>query len=190
MKKIRFGILSGIVAVLICGAAMLVGCSITVMPNNVPLIKGFETRSLKGVSLIVANAEKDATEYDIRNDRGDNSGLRTNRRAWSAKLVESLAGELARRGARVESHASLTLSITLPEIIFTQTRDLYQFKVKVLVSSSRVWSKNYEGIAESGLIGIESTTSMTNRLAGQALQEAVKAMLDDAEFLARLSADK
>jgi hypothetical protein len=108
------------------------------MPKNMPLVREAEEVSLSGVSVIVTNAEKDAVEHDILTDKGEDSGLRGDRQAWSGKLVETLARELARRGARVSSTASLTLSVALPKITFVQTRELYKVKVKVAVSSSTV----------------------------------------------------
>ncbi len=114
------------------------------------------------------------------------SGLRGDRQAWSGKLVETLARELARRGARVSSTASITLSVALPEITFVQTRELYQIKVKVAVSSSIVWSTDYEGIAGVSVNSVWTIAGATDQLAGRALAEAVKAMLEDSEFLKQL----
>lgn len=180
------GIKRGAVAALICGAALLAGCSYTALPKNLPLIKEYEEVSLTGVSLIVTNTEKDPAEHDILTDEGERSGFRANRQAWSKRLVEALARELARRGAQVRSDAPVRLDITLPEITFIQTRSLYRFSVKVVVSSSRGWSKNYEGIAGSNRYGVWSTAAAADQWAGQALAEAVKAMLGDTEFLAHL----
>jgi hypothetical protein len=182
------GIKRGAVASLICGAALLAGCSHTAFPKNLPLIKEYEAVSLTGVSLIVTNAEKDSAEHDILTDEGEKSGFRANRQAWSKRLVEALARELARRGAQVRSDAPVTLDLTLPEVTFTQTKALYQFRVKVVVSSSTGWSKNYEGVAGSNRYGVWSASAEADRLAGQALAEVVKAMLGDAGFLAHLVA--
>lgn len=186
MNRIRPGRKRGRVAALICSAALLSGCSYAIMPKSVPPIKGYEALSLTAVSVTVRNAEKDATEYEILTDEGQNPGLRANRQAWSKRLVEALAGELARRGARVSSDAPVTLSLALPEIIFLQTSALYQLKVKVAVSTSTGWSKQYEGIAGSSRYRAWSVTAEADRWAAQALAEAVKAMLGDPEFLAHL----
>lgn len=175
------------VAVLICITAPLAGCSYTVMPKNIPPVKDYESLSLQDVSLIVTNAEKDSTEYAVPTEKGTKSALRMNRRAGSKLLVEALANELAKRGAQLRSRAALTLSLSLPEITFIQTKELFQLKVKALVSSSTGWSKNFEGAAETGRSGAESVNAMVNRLAGQALADTIKAMLGDAEFLAQLS---
>ncbi len=186
MKKTFPVMKGGAVAVLISGAVLLAGCSITVMPDNIPMIKEYETVSLAGDCLIVTNAEKDSTVYEVPNEKGGKSGLRGNRQAMSKTLVESLAMELARRGASVRVGAPVTLGLALPEALFVQINDVYRFKVKVSVSSSLGWSKNYDGIAESSLGTTESATAMANRLAAQALAGSIKAMLADSDFLAQL----
>lgn len=173
-------------AVMICCAALLGGCSYTAMPKNVPMLKGQDTSTLTGVSVIVTNAETDAAESDIRTDRGENSGFRANRQAWSRKLVEALARELARRGAQVRGDAPLRLSVALPEVFFIETREQIQFKVKVAVSSSTGWTKEYEGAAGSERRRIGSVSEAADRLAGLALAEALKAILGDAEFVSQL----
>ena len=190
MEKTHLAIQQGVVALLVCSVLVLTGCGVKVMPNTVPVIKNIETPPMNGVSLIVVNVEKDSSDFQILNDKGQNLGFVANKQAWSKKLVESLAGELAKRGAHVRAGASLTLSIALPEIIFNQIRDRYQFKVKAAVTSPTGWSKAYEGNAESGPGFFESAESLTNRLAGLALADAVKAMLSDAEFLAQVSGKK
>lgn len=172
-----------VLATLVGSAALLIGCGHTVLPKQVPLVKGYETISLGGAALIVVNAEKDASDQAIATPEGGTSALRANRQAWTRALVESLSRELAKRGARLTSKAPLRMSISLPEILVSRTQESYQFKVKVLVASSTGWSKKFEGSAESELRSLESVFGMTDRLAGQALEEAIKAMLGDAEFL-------
>jgi uncharacterized lipoprotein YajG len=175
-------------AALVLCLSLLASCSYTVMPKSAPPVKEFSDLSLKDAFLIVTNAEKDASLYSIPNENGKNTALRTNRQKWSTLLVEALAGELAKRGARVSSRAALTMSLAVPEITFTQTRELSRYTVKVLVSSSTGWSKNYAVTAQAGPQGMETVTAMADRLAGQSLAEAVKAMLGDAEFTAQLGA--
>jgi hypothetical protein len=185
MKQFRYGLPCAALVALMCGMAVFGGCSYTVMPRSIPSLKDASS-SLTGASLIVTSAEKDATTYAIRTDTGDSSALRANRQAWSNMLVETLAGELAKRGARISSRAPLMLGLALPEIIFAQQNKLYQIRVKVLVSSSSGWQKNFEGSAESGAYGFESTVSLMNRLAGLALAQSVKAMLSDEDFLTQV----
>ncbi len=175
-----------VIAAVSCIVALLGGCSYTVMPKNISLNSVSKTGSLAGVSLFVISAEKDSTDYAIPTDTGGISALRANRQTWSTMLVEVLASELAKRGARVSTKAPLAINLTLPEIIFAQNKDVFQLSVKILVFSSAGWQKNYKGVAESGAESFESVSTMVNRLAGQALAEAVKAMLGDPDFLAQV----
>jgi hypothetical protein len=190
VEKLHLAINQNVVALLVCSMLVLTGCGVKVMPNTVPLIKNVETPPMNGVSLIVVNVEKTSEDFQILNDKGQNLGFVANKQVWSKKLVESLAGELARRGAHVRAGASLILSIAMPEIICNQIRDRYQFKVKAAVALSTGWSKSYEGNAESGPGFFESADALMNRLAGQVLADAVKAMLSDADFLAQVSGKK
>lgn len=190
MEKLKISIQLGIVTFLVCSAMLIAGCGVMVIPNNIPLIKNVEIPKMNGVTLIVVNVEKDSSDYQILNDKGQNLGLVANKHMWSKKLVESLAGELAKRGAYIRANSSLTLSIALPKIVFNQIGDMYQFKIETEVSTSTGWSKNYMGIAETGLGYFESMNSLVNRLAGLALGDAVKTMLNDADFLAQISGKK
>ncbi len=176
----------GAYAVLMFSFVLIPGCGVSVRPDNIPVLQGYENVSLRGASLLVANTEQDSSEYVVRNDSGAESGITANRYAWSKMFVQALAGELARRGAEVRINAPLTLSIALPEIIFNQFGNLFQFRVVVAVTLSTGWSRDYEGIAEAGLNAFESRTGMFNRLAGEALAEAAKSMLRDDEFLMQL----
>ena len=190
MKKICPGITCGAIAALFCSAVTLGGCTYTAVPKNVPAITGSEAMSLSGVSVIVTNAEKDSMEYKILTDGKDDSGFRANREAWSRKLVECLARELAKRGAQVRSSAPVKLSLALPEITFIESTSEYQFKVKVAASSSKGWSKAYEGTAGTSRYRTVSMAAEADQLAGEALGEAIKVMLGDAEFLAQLPGKK
>ncbi len=165
---------------------MLAGCSIAARPDALPALREYGKASLTGVSLIVINAEKDPSDHEIRNDSGAKSGIVANRFVWSSMFVEALAGELARRGARVRVNAPLTLGIAVPDITFNQFGTLFQFRVVVAVVSSTGWSRDYEGIAEAHLKAFESRAALVNRLAGEVLAEAVKAMLRDDDFLTHL----
>jgi hypothetical protein len=175
------------VAGLIICAALIAGCTYAVIPNAVPPEKGFDKQSLAGITLLVVNEEKSAREYDILDDKGQKQGITANRQAWSNTLVEGVASELARRGAQVRAKAPLMLGISLPEITFNQHHNNYQFKVKVVVSSSHGWTKTYEATAESGAGLFETFEAVTGRLSGQVLAEAVKVMFSDTEFIAHIA---
>ncbi len=174
-------------AALIISAGLVLSCSVAVKPGNVPMVKGIDKVSLKGVSLIVVNAEKDSSQFEIPNEKGQKLGIMANRQAWTGKLVEALSGELAKRGAQIRAKAPLQFNIAIQDIVFGMADNSYKFTVKVSVKSSRGWSKTYDGVAESGTGLLESTTSLTERLSGQALAEAIKAMLADGEFLKQLN---
>jgi len=176
-----------VLPVLIFCLALLGGCSsYLVVPKGLPRVSGHETLSLSAVSLIVVNAEKDATEQDILTANKGWSGFRGNRQAWSKQLVESLSRELALRGAQVRSTAPVVLSLALPEITFNETGNQFKFAVKVLVSSSVGWAKEYNGVAASSDRNTGSVSAEADRLAGMALADAVGKMLGDTAFLVRL----
>lgn len=174
------------VAALIFITALLAGCNYTAMPNNVPRITRADELLLKNISVIIINAEKNGSIEEILTDEGETSGFQANRQRWSKKLVESLAAELARRGAIVRSTAPVKLSIELPEITMLQTTNLYQFRVKALVVSSTGWSKTYEGIAGGDINSVWSVTAAAAQWSGQALAEVIKTMMHDREFLTAL----
>jgi len=176
-----------VLPILVLCLALLGGCSTyMVVPKALPPVKGYEALSLSAVSLIVVNAEKDPTEQDILTAQKGRSGFRGNRQAWAKRLVESLSRELAVHGARVRSDAPVVLSLAVPEITFSETRDQFQFTVRVVVSSSVGWAKEYEGVAASTVTSTGSMQAEVDRLAGQALTDAVRKMLGDTAFLVRL----
>ena len=176
----------GVFVALIISVALVTGCAMSLKPSAVPSVKGLETMSLSGNSLAITNAEKDASAYDILNDKGQKLGITADRQEWSRIFIDALAGEMSRRGAQIRVKAPLTLSITLPEIIFIQEKDVYTVKLKVSVSTSKGWSKTYEAAAKSGSGLFELLNEVTSRLAGQALSEGVKTLLSDSEFLAQV----
>jgi hypothetical protein len=166
-------------------AALLASCIVVVLPKDVPLARTANPGSYNGASLIVTNSEKDAASTAIRDDAGSKQGFTANRQAWSRKLVEAMARELARRGAQVRAGASVTIDIAVPEITITQLRDDFRCKVKVRAGSSAGWTKLYEAVAQTSVGSFEPLESMADRLAGLALTEAVKVILGDPEFAAQ-----
>jgi len=186
-RSYRTGGAVSFLPLLVLCSALLGGCgTYMVAPKALPPVKGYETLSLSAVSLIVVNAEKDPAEQDILTAQKGRSGFRGNRQAWAKRLVESLSRELAVHGARVRSDAPVVLSLAVPEITFSETRDQFQFTVRVVVSSSVGWAKEYEGVAASTVTSTRSMQAEADRLAGQALTDAVRQMLGDTAFLVRL----
>jgi len=175
-----------ITAVVLTGVTMLNGCAITAVPDQVPAQKGVRQQNLTGVSLVVLSASQDASPYQILTETGVDVGFVYNRRTWSGKLAEALAGELARNGAVLRTNASLKLSVAVKEVTVVQTGEINQFKVKVSASSSRGWAKDYDASAETTTGIFETVDSMTRRLAGMSLAGVVKVMMDDRDFLAQL----
>jgi uncharacterized lipoprotein YajG len=174
-------------ALLIAAIVLLVGCStMMILPKGVPPIKKLETGSVAGVSLNIKSAETNSREYAILNSSKQATGFVTNRQAWSKMLVEALAGELSRRGAQVRVNAPVTISIALPEIIVNQSRGFLRSSIKVAVTSSTGWSKRYEVTVESDPGPFETLYTTMISVSGQTLGEAIKTMLEDAEFLAQL----
>jgi uncharacterized lipoprotein YajG len=169
--------------VFIC-AAMLAGCSIAVHPKHVPSSAGAGAPDLTGAIIMVANAEQDSSEYAVRDEKGKSTPVIVNRMKWSRKLVETLASDMAKRGARVRANPKVTLNISIPEITFSQFGELFQFKVTAAVVASTGWSRQYDGIAETTPGVIESSAGMTERLAGDALSKVIRAMLRDEDFVA------
>jgi len=163
MNSKYYRIVNGVIAALIFSTALLAGCSYTAMPGNVPRSAVYDDLSLTNMSVIIKNAEENASTEEILTDHGEPSGFQANCQLWLKKLVESLAAELARRGAMVRSNYPITLSISLPEITALQETNLYQFKVKVLVVSSKGWSKAYEGAASGDINSAWSVTAAAAR---------------------------
>jgi len=149
-RSYRTGGAALLLPVLVLCSALLGGCSTyLVTPKAPPPVSGGDALSLSALSLLVVNAEKDTAEHEILTADKGWSGFRGNRQAWSKRLVESLSRELAVRGAQLRSTAPVVLSLAVPEITFSETRDQFQFTVRVVVSSSAGWSKEYEGVAAS-----------------------------------------
>ena len=133
----------------ITGMLLLIGCTVTAVPERVPMQKGSLEKDLTGVSLVVMSGIRDASPYPILTETGVDVGFVGDRQIWSRKLTEALAGELARKGAVLRSTAPLKLSVAVTEVTLAQTGEINQFKVKVSASSSRGWAKDYEASAEA-----------------------------------------
>ncbi len=184
-KRYLFAYRNTFAAALFC-VLLIAGCSLTVKPDTIPTLREYGKVSLSGATLLVTNAEKDSSVYEIRNQSGAKWGITANRFVWSKMLVQALAGEFAWRGAQVQINAPLTLSVAISEIVFNQYGKLCQLRVVVSILSSTGWSRDYEGIAEARPGAFESMAVLVNRLAGEALAEAIKSLLRDDDFLTQL----
>jgi hypothetical protein len=163
---------------------LLPACSYTVMPGKVPLVPGEDKVSLSAVSAIIMNGEKNEGEYRIFAEDGGKTGLTANRQAWSKVAVESIARELARRQARVRGGAPILVSVEIPQITFSERDGRSRLNVVVLLTTTTGWSKKFEGIAETNDL---RSTAHIDRLAAEALSDAVSIMMSDAGFLAHLT---
>jgi uncharacterized lipoprotein YajG len=167
-------------------ALLLSGCVISAVPDRVPAQKDISQKNLTGSSLVVMSSSQDASAYPILTEMGVDVGFVGDRQAWSRKLAEALAFELARKGAVLNSTASLKLTVTVTSVTLVQSGEINQFKVKVSASSSKGWVKNYEASAEATTGAFETVDSMTRRLAGLSLAEVTKTILDDRDFLVQV----
>ncbi len=172
--------LTGVVVSVFIGTCLaLAGCSYTIIPANLPVSSLNQGTSLSGATVLIVNAEKNATDWPVTVDGKTSSGIRTNRQEWSNKMVEYLASSLARQGCRVQSTARLVVSISLPDIIFKEDAASTQFTVKMMAASSTGWSKTYEGTAQTQRV---SSPSDADHLITLAFAETAKMILSDAEF--------
>ncbi len=169
-------------------AMLATGCSYTTVPRSVPLLADPDSVRLNGAVVLIANAEKDNTLSWIPTGTGEASSFKANRQAWSRTLVESLSRELARRGATVRPAPGRTFTIALPQIVFIETRDVYQFKVKAAISSGRGWSKEYTGSSSVDATSVFFIQVEADRLSGQALAHVIQQILSDDEFIQQVRA--
>jgi len=174
-------------AAAVTGTLLLGGCAVTAVPDRVPLQTGAPEKNLNNVTLVVLNAGQDASPYPILTDKGVDVGYVGDRKKWSQKLTEALAGELARKGAVLRADGSLKLSVAVKEVTLVQTGEADQFKVKASVTSSSGWAKDYEASAETETGAFETVDTMARRLAGMSLAEVNKAILNDPEFQGQLN---
>jgi hypothetical protein len=155
------------------------------MPKSIPMVREMEGDSFRGISVLVKNAETDALEKTVPSETGGGSALKANKRAWSQKLTESLAGELARRGADIRVKARVTLSVALPEIIFSEDREVLELQARAVVTLTSGWTKGFDGAAKIKKSSVFSSEEI-DRLAGRALSEILKKIIWDAELSTHL----
>jgi hypothetical protein len=179
----RHVIRSATAAFLLFCLFLATACSYTVIPATLPASAVDQITACSDSSILIRNAEANSMDSPIRRDGNGRSDLRTSRKAWSNKIVEYLAAELARQGCRVQANAGLVVSISLPDIILKEDLPAAQFTVKMLAASSTGWSKTYEGTAKTNRV---SASSDADLLIVQAFGETARKMLNDAEFQEQL----
>ncbi len=177
----------GRIAALTIACTMLcTGCMVTAHPDRIPPVRDAGPASLAGIAVVVQSAQQDASPYPILTSAGADVGFVADRKAWSRQTAEALAGELARRGAQLSVTAPLKLGVAVTSITLTQTGGNNQFTVNVRMTASSGWSKDYQGSAEAATGMFESVDRMSQRLAGIVLAKAIRAMLEDPEFVKQL----
>ncbi|MHB8845764.1 MAG: hypothetical protein ACYC7L_13575 [Nitrospirota bacterium] len=184
-ERLRFS--RYLAAVVVLSAMASGACTVKAIPDRVPMQTDSRQKDLTGVSLVVLNAVRDASPHPILTRTGVDVGFEGDRQAWSRKLSEALAAELARKGAALQANARLKLSVAVTEVTLAQAGEVNRFTVKVRASSSRGWSREYEAAAEAETGVFETVDSMTRRLAGTSLAEVNKVMLNDRDLLSHLA---
>lgn len=181
-----FGKFAGIL--LITWMSILCGCTSLAIPRDIPPVFGVGNVSLSGVSVELINIETDTNEspiYETDAHDGRKSMFIANRNLWTEKLVTALSRELKSRGATIASGAKVKISLALPEIKVYQSFGM-RFHVKVNASSNSNWTKTYTGTGASTTAGWGFVDAAAARGTTETLQDVVKAMLTDSEFIAQL----
>ena len=173
---------------LIALVSILCGCTSLAIPRDVPPIRGAGNLSLSDVSVELINAEKDTSEkpiYLTAQDGGGKTPFIANRNLWTEKLVTALSREMKLRGATIGSGSKVKISLTFPEI----TADIgfvFHFYAKVTASSNSNWTKTYFGSGGFSTGGFGFVDAAAARGGAETLQDVVKEMLTDSEFIAQL----
>jgi len=177
----------GRIAALVISCTMLcTGCVVTAHPDRIPPVRDAGPASFSGTAVLVQSVEQDASPYPILTSTGVDVGFVADRKAWSRQTAEALAGELARRGAQIRTTAPLKLGVAVTSIALPQTGKNNQFTVNVRITASSGWSKDYQGSAEAVTGMFETVDGMSHRLSGIVLSQAIRAMLEDPEFVGQL----
>ncbi len=175
-----------VVAVAVCLMSLTAGCSLHVVPSEIPRLDTM-TEGLAGsfdnIMVTLVNAQPDDSNYSIKSWKGTNSGYELNRKLWTEKLVEALGGELVARRGRVGTGAPVTISLKITEVIYP--RYVYGkvlFDATASVTSNSGWTKTYVGKGD----GVAFRSKAWNYAASWAIADLVRVMMSDREFVAEL----
>ncbi len=173
-------------AVAICLLSLMVGCSLHVVPSEIPRLDT-KTESPAGpfnnITVTLVNAQPDDSNYSIKSWKGTSSGYELNRKLWTEKLVEALGAELAARRGRVATGAPVTISLKITEVIYP--RYVYGkvlFDATASVTSNSGWTKTYVGKGD----GVAFRSKAWNYAASWVITDLVRVMMSDREFVAEL----
>ncbi len=92
--------------ILLSLTVLLTSCSYVIVPQKIPPLKNFADLPLSDVSVALINKEENDSDRLIIHSRclGTFYG---NPRLWTENFIDALSKELVKRGASVESKASL-----------------------------------------------------------------------------------
>ncbi len=174
-------------AVAICLISLTMGCSLRLVPGEIPRLDT-RTEDLAGpfnnIAVSLVNAQSDDSDYSVKDSRGNNTGYLLNRKLWTEKLVGALGTELMARQGRVFSGAPVTISLKITEV--TYPRYVYgkvYFDAAASVTSNSGWTKTFVGTGDAATVGSKGW----NRAANWMITDLVRVMMSDREFVAELS---
>ncbi len=179
--------LVSVVAVAVCFMSLLMGCTLRLVPTEIPRLDT-KTEGLAGpfnnITVTLINAQSDDSDYSVKDWKGRNTGYLLNRKVWTDKLVGALGTELTARQGRVVGGAPVTISLKITEVIFPRyAYGKVFFDATASVTSNSGWTKTYVGKGDAATVGSKGW----NRAAKWMITDLVRVILSDREFVAELS---
>jgi hypothetical protein len=182
--------LISMIAVAICLASLVMGCSIHLVPKEIPRLDT-KTEGLAGpfdnITVTLVNAQADDSKYSVKDWKGRNTGFLLSRKLWTEKLAEALGTELMARQGKVVVRAPVTISLKITEV--TYPRYVYgkvYFDATASVTSNSGWTKTYVGKGDAATVG----SAGWNRAAKWMITDLVRVIMSDPKFTAELRKQK
>jgi len=178
------------IAAAICLASLTIGCSIHLVPSEIPRLDT-KTEGLAGpfnnITVTLVNAQADDSNYSVKDWKGRNTYL-LSRKLWTEKLVEALGAELMARQARVVGKAPATIFLKITEVTYPKQHAFGKvyFDATASVTSNSGWTKTYVGQGDAATMGSKGW----NRAANWTITDLVRAIMSDREFTAELRRKK
>jgi len=177
------------ITVAICLASLAMGCSIPLVPSEIPRLDT-RTAGLAGpfnnVTVTLVNAQSDDFNYSVKDWKGRNTGYQLSRKLWTEKLVEALGAELMARQGRVVGGTPITISLRITEV--TSPKEVFgkvYFDATASVISNSGWTKTYVGTGDAATV-----SQGWNRAANWTITDLVRVIMSDPEFTAALRRQK
>jgi hypothetical protein len=189
--------LISMIAVAICLASLVMGCSHLVVPSEIPRLDT-KTEGLAGpfdnITVTLVNAQTDDSNYSVKDWKGRNIHHVLNRKVWTEKLVEALGAELTARHGKVVDRAPVTLSLKVTDVTYPIDNSRAQgwkiyFAATASVTSNSGWTKTYVGKGDTAVAPF-SEGSSANRAANWTITDLVRVIMSDPEFTAELARQK